>query len=89
MLDYQNRLTTLLLEKNEQISYWQARIWIEILWNDIEMTYPTRTNDIYRVKTIEKSIRDWIEQYGDVLHEFVHNHPRYEHLFYINKKLLH
>lgn len=91
MNDYQNKLTSLLLEKNENISYWQAKIWVEFLWNDIEMSYepPNRAFDLHRIKITEKTVRQWIEQYGMTLHEFVHNHPKYDRFVYVSKKLLH
>ncbi len=36
---YIEKLTNLLLEKNEMISYIQAKTWVELLWSDFEATY--------------------------------------------------
>ena len=38
MKEYQERLTELLLEKNDQISANQARTWVELMWDDFETT---------------------------------------------------
>ena len=39
MNDYHERLTKILLEKNEHITYEQALTWVELLWEDFEATY--------------------------------------------------
>ncbi|MBA4536326.1 hypothetical protein H1Z61_04010 [Bacillus aquiflavi] len=87
--DYQNRLTRLLLEKNENISYGQARKLVKLLWDDFEETYERSGTEDRGVEVTERIVRQWIEQYGDVLHEFIYNNPKYEHLFYIDKRFLH
>jgi hypothetical protein len=38
MNDYYERLAKLLLEKNEMLSYHQARTWVELMWEDFETT---------------------------------------------------
>lgn len=88
MNDYQKRLTNLLLEKNNYISYWQARTWIKVLWHEIEATYP-HPNWYYQAKAVEKVIREWILQYGDQIHELVDKQPDLKRLFTVDKKLLH
>ena len=39
MNDYFERLTNKLLEQNEHMSYYEARTWIELLWEDFESTH--------------------------------------------------
>ena len=39
MTDYHERLTRLLLDKNDYLSSAQAKIWVELLWEDFEATY--------------------------------------------------
>lgn len=88
--DYQNKLTNFLLEKNDHISYWQAKIWVEFLWYDIEMSLPpNKLSDLQQIRATEKVIREWINQYGMTLHEFVHEHPKYDRFVHVSKKLTH
>ena len=38
MNEYFEKLTKILLQKNDQLSYGQARSWVESLWEDFEAT---------------------------------------------------
>ncbi|NHM33310.1 YfhJ family protein [Neobacillus terrae] len=77
MNDYQERLTTILLEKNEALSYGQARTWVELLWDDFETTYARAGREYKGSEMTEKIVRQWIEQYGSKLHEFAGQNPKY------------
>lgn len=54
MEDYYERLTVLLLEKNTNLTYAQARTWIELLWEDFETTQPKRGESIKEKKQRKK-----------------------------------
>jgi hypothetical protein len=80
MNEYFERLTNLLLEKNQNLSYTKARTWVELLWEDFETTY-AKAGRTYRGKELtERVVRQWIENYGPRLHEFVARNPKYKHL---------
>jgi hypothetical protein len=89
MNEYFERLTNLLLEKNQNLSYAKARTWVELLWEDFETTY-AKAGRSYRGKELtERVVRQWIENYGPRLHEFVASNPKYRHLLSTNDHLLH
>ncbi|AZB41893.1 hypothetical protein CEF21_06000 [Bacillus sp. FJAT-42376] len=80
MESYFERLTDLLLLKNDSLAYAQARTWVELLWEDFEATY-AKAGEKYKGKEMTEAIvRKWIEQYGPRLHEFVASNPKYKHL---------
>ncbi|KZZ84460.1 MULTISPECIES: YfhJ family protein [Bacillaceae] len=80
MESYYERLTDLLLLKNDSLAYAQARTWVELLWEDFEATY-AKAGATYKGKEMTEAIvRNWIEQYGPRLHEFVASNPKYKHL---------
>jgi transposase-like protein len=74
------RLTTILLEKNENLSSAQARTWIELMWEDFESTYAKAGRTYRGPEMTEQIVRRWIEQYGPVLHEMKSENPKYKHL---------
>lgn len=79
MNDIIEKLTALLMEKNEKLSYAQGRIWVELLWGDFEATYARA--GVYNGEEItEKIVTTWIENHGAHLHEIVSNNPKYKHL---------
>ncbi|WP_075980249.1 YfhJ family protein [Bacillus massilinigeriensis] len=80
MNEYQNRLIELLLEKNKTISINQAQTWVELLWDDFETTYAKAGREYMGSEMTERIVRQWINQYGDRLHEFTSNNPKYKHL---------
>ncbi|HSI66246.1 MAG TPA: YfhJ family protein [Planococcus sp. (in: firmicutes)] len=69
-----------LREKNENLSEEQARTWIELLVSDFESSYAKAGYDYQGTAVVEKVIRQWIESYGDKIHEFAGNNPKYAHL---------
>jgi hypothetical protein len=86
--DYQQRLTKLLLDKNDYLSYAQARIWVELLWEDFEVTYARAGRPYQGLETTERVVKQWIQQYGEGLHEFVVQNPKYKEYLTQEKYLL-
>ncbi|MDZ5474560.1 YfhJ family protein [Bacillus sp. 31A1R] len=80
MNEYQKNLIELLLEKNRFLSFSQAQTWVELLWDDFETTYAKAGRQYRGSEMTEKIVRQWVEHYGDKLHEFVTNNPKYKHL---------
>lgn len=75
-----NNLTELLLQKNQNLSVNKARTWVELLWSDFEATY-AKAGYVYRgAEYTERIVRQWIESYGDKIHEFAGKNPKYAHL---------
>lgn len=89
MMLYQDKLTELLLEKNGQLTELQARTWVELLWEDFESTYAKAGREYKGPEMTERIVRQWIENYGEKLHEFVANNPKYKHLLGNDDHLLH
>ncbi len=89
MEDTFKRLTDLLVEKNEKLSYAQARTWIELMWEDFESTYARAGRKYRGPEMTEQIVRRWIEQYGPVLHEMKTENPKYKHLINRNDHLTH
>ncbi|MDP4162719.1 MAG: YfhJ family protein [Bacillota bacterium] len=88
MHEYQEKLTKLLLDKNNSLTTSQARTWIELLWDDFETTYAKAGRSYMGSEMTEKIVRSWIEQYGESLHEFVARNPKYkDYLNQDNEKL--
>lgn len=69
-----------LREKNENLTEEQARTWIELLVSDFESSYAKAGYDYQGTAVVEKVIRQWIQSYGDRIHEFAGNNPKYAHL---------
>jgi hypothetical protein len=80
MHEYHEQLANLLLEKNSGINYEQALTWVELLWGDFEATYAKAGHNYMGSEMTEKVVRQWIENYGGQLHEFVARNPKYKHL---------
>jgi hypothetical protein len=79
-MEIKEELIVLLIEQNKHLSYEQARVWVELLWDDFETTY-ARAGHEYRGKELtEKVVRQWIQNYGSRLHEFVAKNPKYKDL---------
>lgn len=89
MNDYQKRLFERLLEKNAQLSAGQAQTWVELLWDDFETTYAKAGRKYMGNEMTEKVVSQWIEYYGDKLHEFVTHNPKYKHFLGLDKNKLH
>ena len=88
MKEYQERLTELLLEKNNQISSNMARTWVELLWDDFETTRAKSGREYKGAEMTEGIVRHWIEQYGAKLHEFAATNPKYKKFLTDNKDTL-
>ncbi|MEH7251092.1 YfhJ family protein [Neobacillus niacini] len=88
MNDYHERLVKLLLEKNEQISPKQALTWVELMWDDFETTAAKAGRDYLGSEMTERIVRQWIENYGDRLHEFIAKNPKYQHFLNQDKSSL-
>lgn len=86
MHDYQKRLVDRLLELNQSISVTQAQTWIELLWEDFESTYAKAGREYQGMEVTEKVVNQWIENYGEKLHEFVAQNPKYKDFFMEDKK---
>lgn len=74
------QLTIELLEKNPNLSEEKARTWIELLASDFESSYAKAGYDYQGTEVVEKVVRQWIESYGENIHEFAANNPKYSHL---------
>jgi len=77
-----------LLDKNKILSETKARVWIELLWSDFESSYAKAGYDYKGAEVSEKIIRQWIESYGDRIHEFAGNNPKYAHLLNVEDDLI-
>ncbi|CAH0347634.1 YfhJ family protein [Bacillus sp. CECT 9360] len=84
MNEHHERLTDLLLEKNNTITFETARNWIELLWEDFEATYAKAGHEYAGPEMTARVVKQWIENYGEKLHEFMENNSKYKHL--LNKK---
>lgn len=78
MNNYHEELARLLLSKNDQLSYNQARTWVELLWEDFETTYAKAGWEYKGSEMTERIVKQWIENYGEKLHEFVATNPKYK-----------
>lgn len=74
------KLTSELLAKNPLLSAGKARTWIELLWSDFETTYAKAGYEYRGTEYTERIIRQWIESYGEKIHEFAGRNPKYSHL---------
>ncbi|WP_077211012.1 YfhJ family protein [Bacillus dakarensis] len=88
MREHHQKLVELLLEKNDYLSYGQAQTWIELLWDDFETTRAKAGRDYKGSEMTEKVVRQWIENYGEKLHEFLATNPKYKHLLEQDPKTL-
>lgn len=74
------QLTIELQGKNPNISEEKARTWIELLASDFESSYAKAGYDYQGTEVVEKVVRQWIESYGENIHEFAASNPKYAHL---------
>ncbi|MBY8914350.1 YfhJ family protein [Bacillus sp. YC2] len=89
MNTYIDKLTNLLLEKNEMISYLQARTWVELLWGDFEATYAKAGRPYQGEQMTERVVKEWIESYGSKLHMFQSMREDVSHYLDQSRGLLH
>lgn len=64
MNTYIDKLTNLSAEKNDMLSYLQARTWVELLWGDFEATYAKAGRPYQGEQMTERVVKEWIESYG-------------------------
>ncbi|MEK4230758.1 YfhJ family protein [Solibacillus sp. FSL H8-0538] len=74
------KLTQQLLEKNPHMPTGRARVWVELLWSDFEATSAKAGYDFRGAEYTEKLVYQLITSYGDKLHLFAGNNPKYAHL---------
>ncbi|RKQ19408.1 YfhJ family protein [Ureibacillus endophyticus] len=84
-----DRLTQELAGRNPNLSVNKARTWVELLWSDFESTYAKAGYDYRGAEYTERIIKQWIESYGDKIHEFVSRNPKYAHFLEDDDKSLH
>jgi hypothetical protein len=80
MFETQERLVELLMEKNGNLTYSQARTWVELLWDDFETTRAKAGYEYKGSQMTDRIVRQWIENYGSRLHDFVASNPKYKDL---------
>jgi hypothetical protein len=88
MMLYQDKLTELLMRKNGHLTELQARTWVELMWEDFESTYAKAGREYKGPEMTERIVRQWIENYGERIHDFVANNPKYKHLLEDNPNYL-
>ncbi len=59
MNDIHETLTKELLDKNDKLSYAQARAWVELLWEDFQTTY-AKSGRYQGDEMTEQVVRTWI-----------------------------
>jgi hypothetical protein len=69
MEDIFQNLTKLLQEQNEHLSDDAARTWVELLWEDFEVTRAKAGREYQGQEMTESIVRQWIKNYGPRLHE--------------------
>ena len=74
------QLSIELQEKNPNITEDKARTWIELLASDFESSYAKAGYDYQGTEVVEKVVRQWIDSYGENIHEFAASNPKYAHL---------
>lgn len=84
---YQERLAERLHEKNGEITYEQALVWVELLWEDFEATYAKAGREYAGAEMTERVVSQWIENYGSRLHEFLAGSAKYQKLMNGQTKL--
>ncbi|RFU68157.1 hypothetical protein D0469_12885 [Peribacillus saganii] len=80
MEEYRESLKEMLLKKNKNISNSLAQTWVDLLWEDFEATYAKAGHDYAGSEMTLRVVKQWIENYGDKLHEFIATNPKYKHL---------
>ncbi|MGM9988749.1 MAG: YfhJ family protein [Bacillaceae bacterium] len=80
MNETKEQLIQLLVAKNKNLTYGQARKWIEFLWEDFEAT-AAKAGNYHGSYVTERIVKQWVENYGDKLHQFQSLNPKYAHLF--------
>lgn len=74
------RLTHMLMEKNNELNYDLARNWVEALWEDFESTRAKAGREYEGQAVTERIVTQFIQNYGDRLHEFASKNEKFKHL---------
>ncbi|MBM7645550.1 hypothetical protein JOD45_001761 [Scopulibacillus daqui] len=75
-----SKLAERLLEKNDKLTYDEAWTFVEILWEDFEVTRAKAGHSYVDKAVTEKIIRQWIDFYGPKFHDVIANHPKFKKL---------
>ncbi|MBU8908871.1 YfhJ family protein [Desertibacillus haloalkaliphilus] len=75
-----DQLTKRLLEKNNQLSYEEARSWVEGMWEDFEATRAKAGREYRGKEMTEQIVLRWIENYGPHLHRYASQNKKFKHL---------
>ncbi|SEB16663.1 WVELL protein [Thalassobacillus cyri] len=74
------RLAVELYDKNPSLSIDEARTWVELLWEDFEVTRAKAGHEYQGKQVTEQIVTQWINHYGSKLHEFAANNPKYKEM---------
>ncbi|MCF6139313.1 YfhJ family protein [Pseudalkalibacillus berkeleyi] len=75
-----HELAVELQNKNSTLTYEEARTWVEALWEDFESTR-ARAGRSYKGQDVtERIVKEWINRFGDKLHEYFSSNPKFQHL---------
>ncbi|UOQ92617.1 YfhJ family protein [Halobacillus shinanisalinarum] len=80
MDDTFQRLAEHLYHKNDRLTIDEARVWVELLWEDFEATHAKAGREYKGKQMTEQIVLRWIENYGPRLHDFVATNPKYKEL---------
>ncbi|QOY36717.1 YfhJ family protein [Anaerobacillus isosaccharinicus] len=74
------RLTKMLMEKNNELNYDLARSWVEAIWEDFESTRAKAGREYEGQAVTERFVTQFIENYGVRIHEFASKNEKFKHL---------
>ncbi|PPA68835.1 YfhJ family protein [Jeotgalibacillus proteolyticus] len=77
MNNEKEQLAKLLQEKNSSLPYQKALTLVELLWEDFEATYAKAGHDYKGKELTERVVRQWVQNYGERLHEVAAMNPKY------------
>jgi hypothetical protein len=80
MEEIYERLTKLLMEKNNELNYDLARSWVEALWEDFESTRAKAGREYEGQAVTERIVTQFIQNYGGRLHDFASKNEKFRHL---------
>ncbi|MCT2534380.1 YfhJ family protein [Aquibacillus koreensis] len=89
MQDIFQRLAERLYEKNPTLTIDEARVWVELLWEDFETTRAKAGREYEGKEMTEQIVVRWIDHYGPNLHDFLANNEKYKAMFEKATKYLH
>lgn len=75
-----HQLAEALLKKNRELSYEEARTWVEILWEDLETTRAKAGHPYMEKSATMTIVMQWINYYGPLFHEVVKSHPKFQRM---------